>query len=94
MALLYHVIHCKSIHFANYFFVCYNYIVGVIIMENYVKEKSTVQISLRITPSLKKYLVQLSKEECRSLSNTIITILQSYIEDMEKAKYILKKRRI
>lgn len=63
-------------------------------MENYVKEKSTVQISLRITPSLKKYLVQLSKEECRSLSNTIITILQSYIEDMEKAKYILKKRRI
>lgn len=61
-------------------------------MESKDKEKATIQISLRITPSLKINLEERAKEECRSLSNFIITVLQNHIDEIEKAKIILKKR--
>lgn len=55
------------------------------------KEKATVQVGIRITPTLKEALDNRADEESRTLSNLIVSVLQNYIEDIENAKNVLKK---
>lgn len=55
------------------------------------KEKATESITFRITPTMKKQLEQRANEECRTISNIIISITTKYLEDIEKAKQILSK---
>lgn len=55
------------------------------------KEKETTQIGFRISPEVKKKWEERA-EEGRPLSNFIKAVVNSYIDEIDKAKQLLNKK--
>lgn len=56
------------------------------------KEKETTQIGFRISPEVKKKWEERAEEEGRPLSNFIKAVVNSYIDEIDKAKQLLNKK--
>lgn len=56
------------------------------------KEKETTQIGFRISQETKKKWEERAEEEGRSLSNFIKMVVNSYINEIDNAKQILKRK--
>lgn len=55
------------------------------------KEKKSITLSFKVTPSFKKRLKERAKEEDRSLSNLVEKILKDYLTKIEEAKKIINQ---
>lgn len=54
------------------------------------KSKKTEVLSFKIDEEFKQKLLERAKEENRTMSNFVITILTNYLNEIEKAKKLLK----
>lgn len=52
--------------------------------------KKTETLAFKIEPEFKERIVKRANEENRNLSNFVVNILTKYLDDIEKAKELLK----
>lgn len=55
------------------------------------EKKKTETLSFKIDTDFKRKLTERAKEENRSISNFVITILTNYLNEIDKAKKLIGK---